>query len=190
MANKEELASQAKISEQIERYDDMLDIMKKIVNLGEELSVEERNLLSVAYKNSISGRRSAWRALESLEKKAESKGQTQQLTYIREYKVKVRAELINICNDLIDLLDKTLIPASKNAEGKVFYYKMKGDYFRYKSEVYSKADSEYTAAGDAGLAAYTEATTIAVADLAKTHPIRLGLALNFSVFYYEVKNLP
>jgi 14-3-3 protein epsilon len=61
----------------------MLDTMKNIVNLGEELTVEERNLLSVAYKNSISGRRSAWRALESLEKKAEAKNQTQQLTYIR-----------------------------------------------------------------------------------------------------------
>jgi 14-3-3 protein epsilon len=69
----------------------MLETMKKIVNLGEELSVEERNLLSVAYKNSISGRRSAWRGLESLEKRAEAKGQTQQLAYIKEYKIKIRS---------------------------------------------------------------------------------------------------
>jgi 14-3-3 protein epsilon len=72
----------------------------------------------------------------------------------------VRSELINICNDLIQLLDKTLIPASQGAEGKVFYHKMKGDYFRYTSEVYSKTDAEYTKAGDSALAAYNEATTI------------------------------
>jgi 14-3-3 protein epsilon len=138
----------------------MLEIMKKIVNLGDELSVEDRNLLSVAYKNSISGRRSAWRGLESLEKKAESKGQTQQLAYIREYKVKIRAELINICNDLIQLLDNTLIPKSQSAEAKVFYHKMKGDYFRYTSEVYNKTDAEYTKVGDSALASYNEATTV------------------------------
>jgi 14-3-3 protein epsilon len=126
--------------------------MKKIVNLGQELGVEERNLLSVAYKNSISGRRSAWRSLESLEKKEEGKNNTAHVTQIKEYKKKVRTELIDICNDLIDLLDKTLIPSSKTAESQVFYNKMKGDYFRYISEVQSGDD--YTKVGDAALAAY------------------------------------
>jgi 14-3-3 protein epsilon len=45
----------------------MLDYMKRVVNTGEELSVEERNLLSVAYKNSVGSRRTAWRAISSIE---------------------------------------------------------------------------------------------------------------------------
>ena len=80
----------AKVSEQSERYEDMVDTMKKVVNLGQELGVEDRNLLSVAYKNSISGRRSAWRTLESLEKKEENKGQAAHVAHIKEYKQKIK----------------------------------------------------------------------------------------------------
>ena len=188
MSTKEELVYIAKIAEQSERYEDMLDLMKKVVLLGQDLSVEERNLLSVAYKNSIGGRRSAWRVLESLEKKEESKGQTKHVQFIKEYKAKIEAELVRICNDIIELLDQTLIPGAKNAEGQVFYYKMKGDYYRYISEV-STADA-YEKAREAAFDAYNVASSKANAELKSTHPIRLGLALNFSVFYYEVKKDP
>ena len=63
-------------------------------------------------------------------------------------------------------------------ESKVFYYKMKGDYHRYVSE-YSTEAAKQTAA-EAAHNAYKEATTIASTELFPTHPIRLGLALNFS----------
>lgn len=88
---------------------------------------------------------------------------------------------------MIDILDKSLIPGAKSAESQVFYYKMKGDYFRYISEVCS--GDAYTKAGDNALAAYQKAIEKAE-ELKSTHPIKLGLALNFSVFYYEVKNDP
>ena len=51
----------------------MIEYMKKVVTIGQELNVEERNLLSVAYKNSVGSRRTAWRALSSIEQKEESK---------------------------------------------------------------------------------------------------------------------
>jgi len=57
-----------KVSEQTERYEDMLDYIKKVVaEFDQELSVEERNLLSTAYKNSIGSRRTAWRAISRIE---------------------------------------------------------------------------------------------------------------------------
>ena len=66
--SREENVFMTKVSEQTERYEDMLDYIKKVVTgFDQELSVEERNLLSVAYKNSIGSRRTAWRAISSIE---------------------------------------------------------------------------------------------------------------------------
>ena len=73
-------------------------------------------------------------------------------------------------------------------ESKVFYYKMKGDYHRYLAE-FSNGDVKEKAT-DASLEAYKTASEIATTELPPTHPIRLGLALNFSVFYYEIQNSP
>ena len=56
----------AKITEQTERFEDMLESMNAVVNSNPDLTVEERNLLSVAYKNTIGSRRTAWRALSSI----------------------------------------------------------------------------------------------------------------------------
>lgn len=64
----------------------------------------------------------------------------------------------------------------------------KGDYHRYLAE-FALGDKRKTSA-DKSLEAYKAATEVATTDLAPTHPIRLGLALNFSVFYYEILNSP
>jgi 14-3-3 protein epsilon len=85
-------------------------------------------------------------------------------------------------------LDKNLIPTATSSETKVFFMKMKGDYYRYISE-YASGD-QHSKAADNALQAYKSASEIAGSDLKTTHPIRLGLALNFSVFYYEVMNDP
>jgi len=178
----------AKLAEQAERYSEMVDYMKKIAEMGTELSVEERNLLSVAYKNVTGSRRASWRILSSIEQKEENKGNAGNVKRIKEYRAKVEKELGEICDDILSVLDKNLIPASQSGESKVFFYKMKGDYFRYKAEFLS-GDQRNTAA-ESSRVAYQSATDIANDELPPTHPIRLGLALNFSVFYYEILNSP
>ena len=74
-AQKEELVQKAKLAEQAERYDDMAGAMKSVTEIGGELTNEERNLLSVAYKNVVGARRSSWRVISSIEQKTESSGQ-------------------------------------------------------------------------------------------------------------------
>jgi len=177
----------AKITEQTERFEDMLDAMNKVVAANPDLTVEERNLLSVAYKNTIGSRRTAWRALSSIEKKEEQKG-SKNIGLLRGYKNKVEGELNKYCNEILNLIDSQLITKASNPEAEVFYYKMKGDYYRYISEYTSGEENK--AAGNNAHEAYKKATEKAEKDLKTTHPIRLGLALNYSVFHYEVKNDP
>lgn len=64
--------------------------MKKVASLDVELSVEERNLLSVAYKNVIGARRASWRIISSIEQKEENKGAEEKLEMIRQYRSQVR----------------------------------------------------------------------------------------------------
>jgi 14-3-3 protein epsilon len=227
MGEREENVYMAKLSEQAERYDEMVEAMKKVATTDVELTVEERNLLSVAYKNVIGARRASWRIISSIEQKEETKGNEEHVKMIKEYRKKVETELSNICKDILSVLDNHLIPSSSNGafsdlpyperrwlervhaldsgmtlalvahslrfsqlvgESKVFYYKMKGDYHRYMAE-YAQGDGRKDAA-DASLQAYKSASDIAVTELPPTHPIRLGLALNFSVFHYEILNSP
>ncbi|CAO2604935.1 14-3-3 protein theta [Lemmus lemmus] len=146
---KTELIQKAKLAEQAERYDDMATCMKAVTEQGAELSNEERNLLSVAYKNVVGGRRSAWRVISSIEQKTDTSDKKLQL---------------------------------------IKDYRMKGDYFRYLAEVACGDDRKQTIDNSQG--AYQEAFDISKKEMQPTHPIRLGLALNFSVFYYEILNNP
>ncbi|KAH6822448.1 general regulatory factor 12, partial [Perilla frutescens var. hirtella] len=143
----------AKLSEQAERYDEMVECMKEVAKLDVELSVDERNLLSVGYKNVIGARRASWRIMSSIEQKEEAKGNLNNVKLIKSYRQKVEDELANICQDILTVIDKHLVPSSASGEA-------------------------------------TAASATASSELASTHPIRLGLALNFSVFYYEIMNSP
>ena len=150
------------------------------------MSNEERNLLSVAYKNSVGARRTAWRTISAIQQKEEYKG-SRFIDIIKGYRAKIEKELEDICNDVLELLDKVLIKNSKNPEAKVFFLKMKGDYYRYLGEFLTgdRRKNVIQLAQEAYKVASNEAEA-----LKTTHPIRLGLALNYSVFYYEILNSP
>ncbi|MEQ2163937.1 hypothetical protein GOODEAATRI_001373 [Goodea atripinnis] len=219
MADKGEMVQKAKLAEQAERYDDMAAAMKAVTEEGSELNNEERNLLSVAYKNVVGARRSSWRVVSSMEQKSDST----KTALAKEYREKIEKELNDICKEVLDLLDKHLIPKATPADSKVFYLKMKGDYYRYLAEVATGEDKEskqsttlcsahaimlpnflpfeyvhphptnlslYEAIINSSQEAYQKALDISIKEMPPTHPIRLGLALNFSVFYYEIVNSP
>lgn len=189
MTSREDSVYLAKLAEQAERYEEMVESMKQVASSGQELSVEERNLLSVAYKNVIGARRASWRIISSIEQKEESKEKSEhQVELIRTYRGKIETELTKISDDILSVLDSHLISSATSGESKVFYYKMKGDYHRYLAEFSSGEVRDK--ATDASLEAYKTASEIATTELPPTHPIRLGLALNFSVFYYEIQNSP
>jgi 14-3-3 protein epsilon len=176
----------AMLAEQCSRFEDMMEFLEEMVKgKKEDLTSDERNLLSIAYKNTISLRRQAIRTLLAYETKEKKKEESAYLNFIIEYKNKVEKELENLCQKIINNIDTYLLPKSNDTEAKVFYHKMKADYYRYIAEnVEGEAKKTHA---DNSLKSYTEASE-AAKGLAITNPIRLGLALNFSVFYYEVFN--
>lgn len=201
------LVATAKLAEQAERYDDMATVMKKVTEMGGILQQEERNLLSVAYKNVVGARRSSWRVISSIEAKTKSSGGNERRVELAvEYRQKVEKELRNVCNEVLNLLSSFLIPnaneeankpetdneaVEKVVESKVFYLKMKGDYYRYLAEVAKDEEKQEIISNSEE--AYDQAFTTSCQGISSrgplkpTHPIRLGLALNFSVFYYEIR---
>nr|XP_034891968.1 14-3-3-like protein [Populus alba] len=154
---REESVYMAKLAEQAERYEEMVEYMEKVsASLeNEELTVEERNLLSVAYKNVIGARRASWRIISSIEQKEESRGNEDHVSVIRDYRAKIETELSSICDGILKLLDSRLIPTASAGDSKVFYLKMKGDYHRYLAEF--KTGAERKEAAESTLTAYKAA---------------------------------
>lgn len=182
-SNKDErqaLVFMARTAETAERYEDMCKIMRELVNISAKengsLTVEERNLLSVAYKNVIGSRRAAWRTLNA----GVDEGKFDDLVVA--YRKQVEEELSNVCLDVLDLLENVLVKyTTTESEARVFYLKMTGDYYRYLAEFVTDKSYEQKAAEF-----YKQAQEISTKVLDPTHPIRLGLALNYSVCFYEI----
>ncbi len=196
--SRDELIQVAKLAEQAERYEDMATAMKGVFAKDSKpsLSSEERNLLSVAFKNVVGALRSAWRILSASEKKSEE-GSAGGLVkkVVSDYRKEIEKELKDKCTEVLKLLDDSLIQETEEeysqesaAETAVFYLKMKGDYIRYITEVIEEGERGAQAAS--AEVAYEKAMKVSAANLKATNPIRLGLALNFSVFYYEILGDP
>ena len=174
----------ARVADQAERYEDMVKYLKEIMDeSSEDVSVDVRNLLSVGFKNLIGSRRAAWRTVSAIE---QNKKYEQYSDNCKEYKTKIETELADLCEDIIKAVQDFSIPKTgDNSESKTFYLKMIGDYYRYIAEcVQGDKLAEVT---DKANDFYGQATEEAE-KLPTYNSTRLGLALNYSVFHYELKN--
>ncbi|RHY90714.1 hypothetical protein DYB37_010667 [Aphanomyces astaci] len=176
----------ARLAEEAERYDEMAGHMKAVAtNFDNELSSDEGNLIAVAFKNEMGTRRSAWRVLRNIQMKTQD---TQQAATTQAYIQRIEDEVRTLCHDLVTMIDDHLLPKASNIESQAFYHKMKGDYYLYLAEIAPSSD-DGTSANQA-LESYEKARDLMSAELPPTHPLRLSLALNFSVFYVEILNAP
>jgi len=209
------LLNLARVAEAAERYQDMCIFMQKLVLLacqnGKKLSVDQRNLLSVAYKNVVGSKRASWRDMSSKLIDGSVKDDAEGKAMLEKYKAQVEKELNTICTEVIGLLGPDLknsnteeyktdsllknlanLKASAGSdyqeyETEVFYLKMVGDYCRYLAEIDGDTYKEFTSVY------YKKAYDLAKdgeGKLPETHPTRLGLALNYSVCYYEILKKP
>ncbi|EPR64937.1 hypothetical protein TGGT1_269582 [Toxoplasma gondii GT1] len=179
---REENLYMARLAEETERYEDLVHFMRKVVESGQELNDEERNLLSVGYKNIVGGFRSSWRSLALIEQRDLDAGSLR-LDLLTNYRRRLELQLEATCDEVTQLIDKHLLPTATSTDCKAFYLKMKADYCRYMSEV--AQDEKFRTVVETAHRAYEEAYALAEAELPECHPVRLGIALNYSVFYYE-----
>merc|ERR1711959_662960 len=143
----------------------------------------ERNLISVGYKNMMSVRRTAWRTVQQYEEKGGTKCPPELIT---QYKDTISKEVFDLITEVITNIVNVFVDGPKKAkdvEVMVFFHKMEGDYNRYGAEITS--DDQRAQYKEKARSAYEQAQKLAES-LKQTNPIRLGLALNFSVFYYEI----
>ena len=181
---REELVYLAKLYEKTERYPDMVKTINKFIELEPKLNKNERNILCSGFKNIIADKRASWRLLNSMEKK-ESKKNSSQVENIKSVKKSVENDLNKIIEEIISTIDKYLAPNAPDLETKVFFMKIKGDYLRYKCEYTSGKD--FSEACTEAEKIYKEAYEMANKSIPISSSTRLGLALNYSVFFYEIK---
>jgi len=215
----EKLEHCAQIAETAERYENMVSCMKALVEEALEkkqaLTNDQRNLLSVAYKNVVGTKRNAWRTLNESTTSDSEQEDVKKLAAM--YKAKVEEELHTTCKEVLGYLDKL---AEANAlvlkeggiseaptndeveafvqkiekdkelnsvvESQVFFLKMKGDYYRYLCEALMASGVAKSMKYDESCETEYKAAQAWASGLPPTHPTRLGLALNLSVCYYEI----
>jgi len=189
--------ARAKMAEQAERYDEMVSSMKEIIEMGfqaDELSQEERNLISVGYKNLMSERRTSWRTVESQERKAAESNDPMH-PHVTAYKATIAKEIEGVIDKVIAEVVSVYTSGPQKAqkpENLVFFYKMQGDYNRYGAEIADDPAKYQQLAGEAYESAHNagKETDADGESLKKTNPILLGLALNHSVFHFEICREP
>ena len=180
----EEKIFMARVAEQAERFDDMVDFLKEVVNgKDSDFTTEERNLLSVGFKNLIGTKRTALRTISAIEQNPKY---SKFADALGNYKKRIEEELFNQCINIVNLVKDKCMTLASNNESKAFFLKMAGDYYRYVAE--SATGDKLNEVKNGALEYYNKATEISNKDLDPCNPIRLGLALNFSVFHFEVMN--
>ena len=179
MSNVEESIFLARVAEQAERFEDMVEYLKKVLEeKGGDVTSDERNLLSVAFKNLISSKRAACRTISAIEQNPKYQNF---LAALQKYKGEIETQLIADCEKVIQMIETLVLGKSCEKEAEAFFIKMVGDYYRYIAE--NAKDSKLEEVKGKALEAYDKANKI---ELQPCNPIKLGLALNFSVFHYEV----
>ena len=173
----------ARVAEQAERFDDMVGYLNDVVKAkSEDFTTEERNLLSVGFKNQIGSKRTAIRTIAAIEQNPKY---AKFNTALQEYKKKILNETFDQCLKIVENVKGSCLGVASTDESKAFFQKMMGDYYRYVAE--SAQGDQLEVVKNGALENY-EAASTTCQSLNACNPIRLGLALNFSVFHYEVMN--
>ena len=184
MNEMEELSALAQVAEEAERYEDASKYMEDLIKKKkDDLTKEEKNIFYNSNKYIINSKRCSLRSTHLIEEK-EKKHSSQYIPIVTNFKNILESEIIDVCKNIINLINNYLLKKTITDESKIFYLKMKGDYCRYLCEIINSNENQNYI--DESEKSYKEANDLAQ-NLPWTNSVRLGLSLNYSVFYYEIK---
>ena len=184
MNEMEELSALAQVAEEAERYEDASKYIEDLIKKKkEDLTKEEKNIFYNSNKYIINSKRCSLRSTHLIEEK-EKKHSSQYIPIVTNFKNILESEIIDVCKNIINLINNYLLKKTITDESKIFYLKMKGDYCRYLCEIINSNENQNYI--DESEKSYKEANDLAQ-NLPWTNSVRLGLSLNYSVFYYEIK---
>jgi 14-3-3 protein epsilon len=172
----------ATLAREIGRPQDMIPLVKQFLKLSPHLDYNERILFSQSYHESVLSLRQSLMNVQTFIDLADT---DQKKTVVEDFFGKLKNELHAVCMEVITTTDDVLLPASENEIDRIFYNKMKGDYWRYDAEFQSDKLRE-EAVENAGLC-YEAAVALASEHLSPVHAMRVGLILNYSVFLVDIK---
>ena len=178
----EELSSLAQVALIAERYEDASKYIEELIKKKkEDLTKEEKNIFYKSFKYVVNSKRSAWLSINYLEEKEKN---DERMEIIKNYKNIIEKDILDICKNVITLINNFLLTKAVTDESKMFYLKMKGDYYRYLCEF--KALNENKNYLEESEKNYKNAIELSQ-NISWIGTIKLGLYLNYSVFIYEIK---
>ncbi len=177
----------AQISLNSGRSEDAIKYLKEHFQKKPNLTRSERDLLSHAYRLRINSSREALRKINSQISIETQENNQVLLLKLKNLQGSLLKEFNSIATDVIDLVENVLLPAAIDVPSVVFLNKFKGDYFRYSAEFSTGESLEMNI--NSTKICYETAMRSVGDDIKLSDPLYLGLALNYSVFQYEILNL-
>ena len=178
----EELSSLAQVALIAERYEDASKFIEELIKKKkDDLTKDEKNIFYKSFKYVVNSKRSAWLSVNYLEEKEKN---DERMEIIKNYKNILEKDILDICKNVITLINNFLLTKAVIDESKMFYLKMKGDYYRYLCEF--KALNENKNYLEESEKNYKNAIELSQ-NISWIGTIKLGLYLNYSVFIYEIK---
>jgi 14-3-3 protein epsilon len=171
-----------RVAQELDRPQDMVPLAKQLLTISPHLDRDELIAFSSSYHNSV---RALLQSLSVIQPYLETADTAEKRATAQQLFSKLCRELHSLCHEVIQITDDIALPAAEKSTDLLFYNKLKGDYWRYDAEFQTGEQKEVSIA-QAGKC-YERAMSIAEAEIDLTHPMRLGLILNYCVFLVDVK---
>lgn len=177
----------AQLAQHAKQWEDMLEAIKQLIAATETapLTLQQRDLVSLACKKTVGSVRVAWRTMQDVFDDDTAPAGDRRSA--ERYKALLAKELALKCKRVARMVDAELAKPKCTTSARVFFYKMKGDYYRYIAETVPLEERPGSESAVLAMAAYRDAGDAGKAGgLRVTDADVLGLALNTAVFYYDI----